>query len=200
MQHFIRTFPFDQFILLNSALRNSKDSRRKNQHHQHGHKSLRRFKVPKSISRDDKGEVAHDQSRRNIALAVDSGFGSTNADTSPCRVPSYGRNREDRDKNRKTDRERKTEEWNRGKEKRGEFNMKQHHNVSNIRRSSSSSSLIPKIVKIRSYKRHPQPHTLVYERRRLGGSLMLKFSIRQTSVHGNGSSFSHHEEPNMPGS
>lgn len=107
---------------------------------------------------------------------------------------------EDRDKNRKTDRERKTKEWNRGKEKRGEFNMKQHHNVSNIRRSSSSSSLIPKIVKIRSYRRHPQLHTLVYEWRRLGGSLMVKFSIRQTSVHGNGSSFSHHEEPNMPGS
>lgn len=42
-----------------------------------------------------------------------------------------------------------------GRERRGEFNMKQHRNVSNIRRSSSSLSLIPKIVETRSYMRHP---------------------------------------------
>lgn len=66
--------------------------------------------------------------------------------------PSYGRNREGRGKRRKIDRDTKRErereggragEWNRGK--RGEFNMRQHRNVSNIRQSSSSSSLIPKI-------------------------------------------------------
>ncbi|CAK9818818.1 hypothetical protein ANTPLA_LOCUS9959 [Anthophora plagiata] len=38
------------------------------------------------------------------------------------------------------------------------------------------------------------------EWKRLGGSLMAKFSIRQTSVRGNGSSFSRRGEPNTPGS
>lgn len=68
--------------------------------------------------------------------------------------------------------------------------MKQHRNVSNIRRSSSSSSLIPKIVEIRSHvedtrsSTHPQRVETSAAR-----SLMAKFSIRQTSVRGNGSRF-----------
>ncbi|KAK1135853.1 hypothetical protein K0M31_000425 [Melipona bicolor] len=89
--------------------------------------------------------------------------------------PGYGRNREGRGKRRKIDRDTEILVF--------------------------LVSYTEEIVKIRSYRRHPQLHTLAGELRDgSGGSLMAKFSIRQTSVRGNGSSFSHREEPNMPGS
>ncbi|CAK9826333.1 hypothetical protein ANTRET_LOCUS4197 [Anthophora retusa] len=92
------------------------------------------------------------------------------------------RNRREREREaREREKQKRERERGREREKSGEFNMKQHRNVSNIRD-----------IRSRIHTRD--------EWKRLGGSLMAKFSIRQTSVRGNGSSFSRRGEPNTPGS
>ncbi|KOX73937.1 hypothetical protein WN51_14015 [Melipona quadrifasciata] len=125
--------------------------------------------------------------------------------------PGYGRNREGRGKRRKIDRD--TESEREREERAGESGRVEQREERRIQYEATPQrikhpsvlvflvSYTEEIVKIRSYRRHPQLHTLAGELRDgSGGSLMAKFSIRQTSVRGNGSSFSHREEPNMPGS
>ena len=120
--------------------------------------------------------------------------------------PGYGRNREGRDKRRKIDRdthtererEREREGVSRRVEQREERGIQYEATPQRIKHPSVLVFLVSyteEIVKIRSYRRHPQLHTLAGELRdSSGGSLMAKFSIRQTSVRGNGSSFSHREK------